>query len=245
MSDRRELWLPACPEIRRWVKGYGCVRSMEPEVREALYPPRAEASLLIRWNGDDVSVNAIGPLTRARRKVHAAPSMYVRIVFCPGRSRELLGVPIRELADRVVPIDELWPANRLRDSLVGAKRSDSMALIEAALVERSRGCKATPKHDALMSHAIRSLDTSKGRVAIVARDLGLSERHLRRLFLDEVGMTPKHYARIARLQRVMSQPSSPWIIAAADAGFHDQAHLIREFRDLLDVTPAAFRKRRE
>ena len=243
MWDRRALWLPACPELRRWVTGYGCVRATELEAREALYPPRAEASLLIRWNGDDVSVNAIGPLTRARRKVHAAPPLYVRIALRPGRARELLGVPIRELADRIVPLEELWPAHRLRDRLVGAPYSAAMPLIEAALLEGSRECRATPQRDALVSHAMRSLDTSKGRVAIAARDTGVSERSLRRLFWDEVGMTPKHYARIARLQRVMARPSSPWVIAAADAGFHDQAHMIREFRDLLDITPAAFRKR--
>jgi AraC-like DNA-binding protein len=63
------------------------------------------------------------------------------------------------------------------------------------------------------------------------------------LFRDDLGMTPKHYARIARLRRVLARgPSSSWARLALETGFHDQSHLIREFRDLLQVTPSTFRK---
>jgi len=117
-----------------------------------------------------VVLNVIGPLTRARRKVHAAPSLpslYIRIVFHAGQSRELLGVPIRELADRIVPIDEIWPANRLRDNPAGATHSDAIGIVEAALVERTRRCHATPERDARVSFAMRALGASDARVAIV------------------------------------------------------------------------------
>ncbi len=56
-------------------------------------------------------------------------------------------------------------------------------------------------------------------------------------------LTPKHYARISRLGRVLQGGEGAWSGVALEAGFHDQSHLIRDFRDLLGLTPEQFRKR--
>lgn len=69
----------------------------------------------------------------------------------------------------------------------------------------------------------------------------MSERHLRNLFTREVGLSPKHYARIARLRRVLDQTGTrQWAAVADDAGLFDQAHMISDFRSFMGVTPAAY-----
>ncbi len=77
----------------------------------------------------------------------------------------------------------------------------------------------------------------------LAAHSGLSERQLRRHFLADVGVSPKHYLRLLRFRAAL-----PWALTptppdwrALDLGFYDQSHMIHEFRDFLGVTPEALR----
>jgi len=82
------------------------------------------------------------------------------------------------------------------------------------------------------------------RIAAVARTLGISERRLGELFREQVGMAPKRYARIARFRRLVENTDRrrpiAWAEVAVDAGLHDQAHLVHEFRAFAGVTPGAW-----
>jgi AraC-like DNA-binding protein len=73
------------------------------------------------------------------------------------------------------------------------------------------------------------------RVVHVARELGVTARHLRRSFIESVGVRPKEFARMARLEKaVRAAPPSierDWTRVAVDTGYYDQSHLIAEFRE--------------
>jgi AraC-like DNA-binding protein len=80
-------------------------------------------------------------------------------------------------------------------------------------------------------------------VNTVADDLGVSERHLRRVFHEALGVSPKAFAKLARFHRALSaareeRPAS-WASIATRAGYYDQAHLIAELRAIAGVTPRA------
>jgi AraC-like DNA-binding protein len=100
-------------------------------------------------------------------------------------------------------------------------------------------------------HAWRRLLAAEGRcpVSRLAAETGWSERHLRGLFRDETGLTPKAAARVIRFDRtrrlLASQAASgrPWPAladVAAERGYYDQAHLAREFRHLAGCPPSAW-----
>lgn len=80
-------------------------------------------------------------------------------------------------------------------------------------------------------------------LASVAHDAGLSPRQLQRRFMDAVGITPKLFARIVRFQGAFERwgedPRS-WARIAAECGYYDQAHLLRDFRQFAGDPPAAF-----
>lgn len=82
------------------------------------------------------------------------------------------------------------------------------------------------------------------RIARIAQAAGLSERRLALLFRRQIGMTPKHYARLLRFRAVMAQAHEQttvdWSALAADCGYGDQAHLSHEFRRFAGVSPSAF-----
>jgi AraC-like DNA-binding protein len=75
----------------------------------------------------------------------------------------------------------------------------------------------------------------------LARDAGLSGRQLARRFLADVGLRPKLLARICRFQRVfhaLGDGSGPWARVAAECGYYDSSHLIRDFHQLAGEAPA-------
>ncbi len=79
------------------------------------------------------------------------------------------------------------------------------------------------------------------RVAALAEWLGVSDRHLRRLMVGETGISPRHFARIQQFHALLRSsdlvPRPSWAALAADHGYADQSHLIREVQDLAGVTP--------
>ena len=201
----------------------------------------------MRWSGSQgVVANVIGPLAHGRRKEFRAPRQYVRMVLQAGQARGLLGIPLHHLADQIIPLQELWPSveSALLDNLNGCSLQNAMVLLQTEVRSRLQAAPRTPDHAPLFSVAMRRLSDGTASVAAVATAMQLSERHLRRLFLEALGMTPKHYARVSRLRRVLlgNWQSGAWSALALDVGLHDQSHLIREFRDLMQVTPEQFRR---
>jgi AraC-like DNA-binding protein len=91
--------------------------------------------------------------------------------------------------------------------------------------------------------ALRLIVRSRGqvRVADVARRLDISRRKLERIFLRDLGVGPKMYARIMRLNAVLARLEESERASAVDraleAGFFDQAHLLRDFRLLAGRSP--------
>jgi transcriptional regulator GlxA family with amidase domain len=78
----------------------------------------------------------------------------------------------------------------------------------------------------------------QGRIPMsaVAETVQLSQRHLERLCLSTVGLRPKEFARVTRLQavvrRLITEPRPKLADCAAEFGFTDQTHMTREFSTL-------------
>ncbi|MET9342062.1 helix-turn-helix domain-containing protein [Nonomuraea sp. NPDC003804] len=183
----------------------------------------------------------LGPRTRASYLAPKELSRCVTVRLRPGRARAVLGVPVSELVDRIVPLRELWgtAADRLAEELAAAP-GDEAAMVEAALLDRLSACStAELSRAALLQAAADRLPYA--RVPEVARDLGVSERHLRDLFTSGVGMPPKRFARLDRVRGVLARAAAGgWAALAADAGYYDQSHLTAEFRSVMGVSPGAF-----
>jgi AraC-like DNA-binding protein len=173
----------------------------------------------------------------------------VGIAFRPGAAESILGLPVAELTDRHVPLDELWGVRgeELRQRLVATHDHKSVfRVLETELITRLR--RPLLIHPAV-AHALASRSGAWApiRVADIQRDSGYSPRHFVALFRAAVGLTPKHYYRIKRftiaLQRLAcANPRNLADIAAA-VGYSDQAHLAREFREFAGITPTQYRPR--
>ena len=93
--------------------------------------------------------------------------------------------------------------------------------------------------------SVACIERTRGRVSIAAlrKQTGFSKVRLATLFRDEVGLTPKRYARTVRLRhvlRMLQDGRASLADVALGAAYYDQPHMTAEFRALGDVTPRAF-----
>jgi AraC-like DNA-binding protein len=178
----------------------------------------------------------LGPRTRASYNPGKAARLCVRARLRPGQARALLGVSPADLVDRAVPLTDLWgrAADRLADRMA-ADGDDT-----GRVVERLREAVSLDRGNPLVPAALGRL-TGAARLSEVAARLGVSERHLRTVFAREIGLSPKHVARINRVHDVLALAGRRgWAAVAGDAGFFDQAHMIGDFRSLMGVAPGDF-----
>lgn len=209
--------------------------------------PNGRTSLVVRiverGTGD---VHVVGPRTRAKFKRATGVARAAVIQFKPGWSRTLFGVPANQLTDQLVSLDDLWGAagRDVTTELLAAQSVPELLRRLSRAIAARGPCESTSAR--LARRAARRFEASETRVETVADELGVSTRHLRRAFVESVGIAPKEFARGVRLQRAISESmrSKDWSMIARDAGYYDQAHLIGDFRDLTGLTPSAFIARR-
>jgi methylphosphotriester-DNA--protein-cysteine methyltransferase len=97
--------------------------------------------------------------------------------------------------------------------------------------------------DLLVAEAVRRMTLANGASDLgeLAGDLGLSIRQFERRFHNVVGLPPRLFCRIRRFNsvlRVLGQQSPNWVDTAIACGYYDQAHLIRDCKNLSGDTPA-------
>jgi AraC-like DNA-binding protein len=170
------------------------------------------------------------------------------IRFRPGGATPFVPAPVGELADRSVGLDALWGAGaaaEMEERLHAAPIAARPRLAMEMLTARLRPDRAP---DARVLHASGMIERSGGRVPVeeLCRAVGLTRRHLERIFLDSVGLPPKTACRVARVQAalrvVRARPAVPWSRLALDCGWYDQAHMSRDFREIAGASPGAYRR---
>jgi len=191
--------------------------------------------------GDELLATAgvTGIQPTARRYTYVDDTVSILVRFTP-QGATCLGVTGADLAGRSVALADVLPSARvqeLHERLVAAATTpERVAIVERFVL----GLPWTA--DPLITRALELLDTApheEGRVAAIARVIGLSERQLERRFVECVGLTPKRFATLRRFERaVRLAKSTPTLAGAAvEAGYYDQSHFIRDVRKWTGASP--------
>lgn len=169
--------------------------------------------------------------------------------FWPDAGALLLGRSAPDLLGTLEPAAaHLGPsaaslAARLAECDTAAAASSAWGVLLTPIIS------ACPPLDVVVRTAVLAIVAARGEapLADLAAAVGLSPRQLQRRFSAAVGLSPKQFARVRRLRGALSHvvEGSPmsWAAVAADLGFADQAHLIREFGALAGLTPVAVAER--
>ena len=184
----------------------------------------------------------VGPNTTAFLVALDAGVVVVGARMRPGAAPALLGVDAASLRDGSVALADVWgdDAGRLEDRLErsGDSGQPRVEVLLAALDDCARRAAAP---DPLVHAAVERLRDPVARVETLARELDVSARQLRRRFDAAVGYGPKRLARVLRLERAVARARAgdELALAAAGAGYADQAHLTHDCRALAGVPPSA------
>jgi AraC-like DNA-binding protein len=174
----------------------------------------------------------------------------IGIQLLPGAAQALLGLPADELAGRHVRLEEVWgsSARLMREQLLAAPTAqEKLRTLEALLLQRLASTPQQRSMKPAVTRALRQLDQGM-RVEEAAALSGYSHRQFIRLFSQAVGLAPKLYCRVQRFQKALqlmqrAHGASPagFAMVAMEAGYSDQPHFNREFREFSGMTPEQYR----
>jgi AraC-like DNA-binding protein len=249
---------PAMP-LRRYVEPYVYVDTeVSPHIVKPL-SPRPEAGIALNLNcRDSLSLEygcgrvmahpaaaVFGPLSHRFADIRCTGHYRAFIILFRGTGYyRLFGIPPVELADRVSDAcDVIGPSVRLlHEQLCAANNPARMAEIaDRYLLSRLTGDELHPVHG-MVEHIVSSC--GRANVCQLSESSGLSARQIERKFLEQIGITAKRYARLARFRnaaRLKSLDRSlSWTDVSQAAGFYDHNHLVKDFRELVGATPSDY-----
>jgi AraC-like DNA-binding protein len=261
-SDASVVIRPSSPALAPFVSWLGYTRGRFPHNRE-LALPSGTMQLLVNLDRDEFHCYGVdggsdqhtggaalqGPYGRPALIDPAEQRAIAWVGFRVGGAFPFFRVPAAVSRDQLVDLADVWgPAGAtLRDRLLEAgaagTATDVLRRFEAILLEQATD---PLDHDAAVMAAAKALHRG-ATVASVADSLGWTPKRLGTAFAERVGLAPKRFARVRRFQRLLRRATwtggESWAELAADTGYHDQAHLIHDFRELAGLTPTEYAPR--
>jgi AraC-like DNA-binding protein len=171
------------------------------------------------------------------------------VKFRPGAFYPFLKRPVAELNDRSIPLEAVFGVESaafetaMVELLEEADEEAMVALAEAFLRPR------LPERDETVAEIYRIVDAILADRTIIKVDdlvgrFAISKRTLQRLFQQYVGVSPKWVIRRYRLHEAAAQLAAggetSWAQLAAQLGYFDQAHFVKDFKTMVGQTPAAY-----
>lgn len=168
--------------------------------------------------------------------------------FRPGGAFPFLGIPLGDLEDAYVGIEEVWGSDGrdLHERLIETSSAQArFQILEQFLL--SRPSLTTDRHPGVAA-AIAAIENDPSvRMAEIRHQVGMATKRLVALFRAEVGLPPKAYARVRRLQaalRLLGAGPVGGARVAAEVGYFDQAHFVREVESFTGMTPTQYSEQR-
>jgi AraC-like DNA-binding protein len=168
------------------------------------------------------------------------------VKFRPGAFLPFLGEPVSTITDVTLPAERIWgsAATELGEEMAALPRVEQLIAAAEGFL-RARWPPEDPQVE-LVGRIVGALlhDREIARVEDVARRFDLRPRTLQRLFARYVGVSPKFVLRRFRLHEAAAAlaraQDRPWAEVAAELGYFDQSHFIRDFTAAIGMTPVAY-----
>lgn len=246
-------------ELRSWVCGYlyGHSAYAEPQVLPTI--PRGVPALMVILEGEGgtplefLQPMQSGPLTPGVYLMGQATQCWLLkvgatqayMVALRPVALSALGMSTADFTDSVVKLDGLLPECRFLVDQLAAETSQlgQLTVLDAFLKRLFRNATAQPDE---VNEAMHRIFQTQGQVKIGQLSLQerISPRSLARKFTDQVGLSPKQYARIIRFRAVMHHllqtPNASWLDVVHRFGYYDQSHFIKDFQHFTGRAPTQY-----
>lgn len=244
----------ARPELRPYVRAYAqrvcgpedasLVESVPAQLEQVLNFELGAMPKILHRDRQVFEVASLGGAQTSysgQLHLHAHVESFA-IFFQPSGWSCLFGVPVKEITNRFVDATVFagFAARALWNRLGEACSFESRVVIaEEFLLDRA--LRVSAKND--MTAAANYILYRGGslRMPALAGMHSVGVRQLARKFEQEVGASPKAFARVARFQCAvdakLAHPERTWLKIAHHLGYHDQMHMIHDFAVLGPMTP--------
>lgn len=186
----------------------------------------------------------IGQYSERTNRHLTGPEFCVLLVnFKPGVLYRMLKLPFFELTNTFVDAEALLPKEigRVNERLGSAGSPEEMiAIVDKFLLEVTASISENPHRiDAVSNLLITHPEDSS--IISLAESSFLSSRQFERLFKERMGVSPKLFARIARMNKAFrlkyNFPNLDWLSIAVQCNYYDYQHLAKDFKELAGVSP--------
>lgn len=167
------------------------------------------------------------------------------IKFQPWALKLLFGIDMHSISDKVIPIDD-----KLTNVLAPIKNTATASITFEAKVNAIEDwflcfLRESPLQITRGQKAAQLIIEKKGAISIeeVLDQTGINERTLERYFKSHIGLTPKFYSRIIRFAHIfklVQESNNNWSQLTYQAGFYDQSHFIKNFKEFTGEDPSNY-----
>lgn len=165
--------------------------------------------------------------------------------FHPAGLQPFIDFPVDSITDKTLETIHCWPEEKIKkliEQVISASTPERIELVSAFLLEHYD----SKRDDVTIRRTVEQLIHSGGNCSVeeLSSSAAISRRVLERRFQSAVGLSPKLLARIIRFNRMLqlieSSNFSTFTGLAHESGFYDQAHFIRDFKDLTGLNPRKY-----
>ncbi|WP_438865391.1 helix-turn-helix domain-containing protein [Neptunicella sp.] len=243
-----------CLMLKPYVQSYWHVHGTIDSTTEYLHPEGGSGLIFnfatpFIYNQQKVTTDCIvmGPNARTASLTLNGYIDAVGVRFYPGTSYHFFTLPLHEIPGLPVHPDELSINLGIQPVIDsgGSVIEKRLNMIESMLLQRLSGNSGLEKRIVPAMDWLNQHRTPQS-ISLLAKQLNLSARQLERLFKQWVGLTPKQFSRINRVdyaRQSLKQFDLSLTDTAYQAGYYDQAHFNHEFKQVVGITPGQYRQR--
>jgi len=258
-----ELHIPSFP-LNQFVESFIYYRDYNPVHSVDRFLPDGNVNIVIdltdypKYIYDNESLKEIQACRNVwfsgiRNKYITIPSgrdseMFI-INFHKGKAYPFVEIPLNELTDSVVDGDLVLTSEimDLREMILNTTLISQKFFTVENFLQRKFCTKLIV--NPFIEFAVNKILSSPQQISIeqISNKVGYSQKHLIKLFKDNVGLTPKGFLKIIRFQKAIAEIDATkepdWTGIAFESGYYDQAHFINDFKTFSGFTPNAYFKK--
>ncbi|MEM6724005.1 MAG: helix-turn-helix transcriptional regulator, partial [Bacteroidota bacterium] len=170
------------------------------------------------------------------------------IKWYPWAPKCFLHHPVHSFTNQALDLESVVPSNRFRQ-LIRDLRSSRDFEAQTGLMDRffEQHPMHLNQHTPFLEYAVQQLFARSGaiRVESLGDSVSASNRYIQKVFKDQVGLSPKQFARVIRVKKasVLIQENrfkGQFSQVAAQLGYFDQSHFLKDFRSIVGLSPSAY-----
>lgn len=200
---------------------------------------------------EDIGMDLVGPHDHLEYLDLKKEYRYLGIRFLPGYSPTVAGAQLYDLKGEIVPICN----KRLHSELLQKVQKEDDFLEQCAKILQSLNlCKKAEfmnTNQTMIYQEILNLILCSDKtysLKELEHYTGYSARYLNKIFSDRTGYSIIQFSNILRAQRICgclerfknNKKQPMYHMIAAELGYSDQSHMIREFRKYFGMTPKIY-----